>query len=137
MILEILVDCCTKLGQPSFQLEQRAQNLAQEIAASVLYHLTSDAEHYLSSLSDMESPRPGRPIGGLLLLHPLNVVLRCAIISPSLRAYTSKCLAWIGKNMGIGQATVLSKESDLLPIFNEFFILFFGMLILIKFLDGK
>mgnify|MGYP005989296833 CR=1 FL=1 len=126
MILEILFDCSTKLGQPSFQLRQRAQKLAQEIAASVLYHLTSDAEHYLNSLSGIESARPGRPIGGLLLLHPLNVVLRCAIISPSLRAYSSKCLAWIGKNMSIGQATVLSKESNLLPIF-----ILFEMLILI------
>ncbi|KAL1885325.1 hypothetical protein Plec18167_001982, partial [Paecilomyces lecythidis] len=93
--------------------QYKAQELAEDIAASVAYHLTVDPESYIQTPS--KPIVPGRPVGGLLLLHPLYVITRAPVVSPQLRAQMSECLAWIGKNMGIGQATLLSNLTSPLP----------------------
>lgn len=48
--------------------------------------------------------QPGKPVGGLFLLHPLWVMTVSFVVSPEMQASARHCLAWIGTNMGIGQA---------------------------------
>ncbi|KAI9741379.1 MAG: hypothetical protein M1834_003096 [Cirrosporium novae-zelandiae] len=95
-------------------LTKEAQKLAEGIVASIPYHLTKDPQTYIhETQTGSEEIIPGSPVGGLLLMHPLFVAARMPVVSPQLRAYMSRCLAWIGKNMGIGQSTLLSNASAL------------------------
>lgn len=112
MILDIVVTCEQRLGERLPAQEQRtagyasqAEALAEGIAASIPFHLTSNLAGHMHA-SPMEI---GRPIGGLLLLHPLNVLVNSTSISQEMRDYAGRCLKWIGENMGIGQASVLAK----------------------------
>lgn len=116
MTLDIIIRCSKRLQGSDIQLQEqkKADKLTEEIAASIPYHLTDDLQVYVQELQTGSGIMiPGRPVGGLLLLHPLYVAARLSIVSPQLRDYMSGCLAWIGKNMGIGQATLLSNASVL------------------------
>ncbi|KAL2847843.1 hypothetical protein BJY01DRAFT_163826 [Aspergillus pseudoustus] len=96
---------------------EKASGLVKDILASIPYHLAKDlsavdmSSSTTSGLRTSPTPAPGvgRPVGGLLLLHPLYVLSSCTIVPPSVQMYVRKCLAWIGEHMGIGQATVMSK----------------------------
>lgn len=85
------------------RLQRDARALAIDIAASVPFHLTSRPY----AVPAVESP--GQPVGGLLLLHPLYVASTLHIVPQELRIYFRRCLAWIGSNMAIGQASLLAK----------------------------
>jgi hypothetical protein len=99
---------------------EKATGLVHEILASIPYHLAKDLSAVgtmspsapgglRTSSTSTSAPGVGRPVGGLLLLHPLYVLSSCTIVPTSVQAYVLKCLAWIGEHMGIGQATVMSK----------------------------
>jgi hypothetical protein len=98
---------------------EKASGLVDDILASIPYHLANDlsavgtitSSSTTSGLctSTTSPPGVGRPVGGLLLLHPLYVLSSCTIVPPSVQMYVRMCLAWIGEHMGIGQATVMSK----------------------------
>lgn len=94
---------------PAF--EKRATSLSADIMASIPFHLAGNLEGYLQ-LVDNGVPLipPGRPVGGLLLLHPLYAAARCTVIPRAHRVYFMDTLAWIGQNMGIGQATLLANN---------------------------
>ena len=114
MVLDIIVRCTKRLlGDDLSPPERiRAEELAEDIASSIPYHLIMDPDINLKDLdSNLRSLKMGSPVGGLLLLHPLYVVTRSETISAQLRVHMCKCLAWIGKHMGIGQATLLSDVS--------------------------
>ena len=116
MILEVLAICLDSLKLSSDHVS-RGQKLVEEIAASVPYHLTGDVNLYLSN--PPKTSRlfvAGKPVGGLFLLHPFNVVLWSQIVSSELRAYASSCLVWICDNMEIGQAGLLSNVSSPLTL---------------------
>ncbi|OCL02966.1 hypothetical protein AOQ84DRAFT_303720 [Glonium stellatum] len=116
MILDIIVRCLKRLEGNEIRTreQEEVQRLAEGIAASVPYHLTEDLQGYIQGIqAGSDTMIPGKPVGGLLLLHPLYVVARSSVVSPQLQAYMSECLEWIGKNMGIGQATLLSNASIL------------------------
>jgi len=52
---------------------------------------------------------PGRPVGGLLLMHPIYVASTLLIVPQHMREYMKECLEWIGMHMGIGQASLFAK----------------------------
>jgi hypothetical protein len=59
---------------------------------------------------------PGKSVGGLLILHPLTVSSTLSVVSLEMQTHFRNCLAWIGDNMGIGQATLLAKVSEFLMV---------------------
>jgi hypothetical protein len=113
MILDIMIRCSKYLGlNDNFLAQTKAIGLAEDIAASIPYHLTNDVRKYVRRIHDLLPTKfYGRPVGGLLILHPLWVVANSSIISRELQHHMRKQLSWIGKNMGIGQATLLANEN--------------------------
>ena len=92
-------------------LEERARVLSAAIIASVPYHLAADLDEYLRlANAGASNIPPNRPVGGLLLLHPLYTAARCTVIPQAHRDCYLNALAWIGKYMGIGQATLLANS---------------------------
>jgi len=118
-VLDIIVRChwaTTNLHQDSEidpLIWEEAQNLASNIAASIPYYLAENVQVFLNQTlaSDVASKAmtPGPSVGGLLLMHTLFMVSNFSVVDPALKVYLKDCLAWIGRNMGIGQATMLSK----------------------------
>ncbi|TVY80763.1 hypothetical protein LSUE1_G007403 [Lachnellula suecica] len=91
-------------------LNNTAESIAEEIFASVPYHLADNLQVFLSDLATSKHViDPGRTLGGLLLMHPLYVVSKMPFLPESMRIYAQKCLLWTGTYMGIGQATLLAK----------------------------
>ncbi|CAM1507557.1 Fc.00g071980.m01.CDS01 [Cosmosporella sp. VM-42] len=89
--------------------EVRAKELVAGLKASIPYYLAVDIDEYLR-LADAGPPSipPNRPVGGLLLLHPLYAAARCTIVPRHDRMYFLDVLNWIGEKMGIGQSTLLA-----------------------------
>ncbi|KAL2867803.1 putative C6 transcription factor [Aspergillus lucknowensis] len=83
------------------------------ILASIPYHLTEDVETFLRNNGRQEISNAGRAAGGLLLMHPIYALSKLPGVSPEMREYMRKCLAWIGRNMGVGQASLLANGSGL------------------------
>lgn len=99
-----------KDGQDHVSELRNALDIADDMVASIPYHLTEDLQVFLRDIgSSEEIINPGRPVGGLYLMHPVYVASTLEILPPQMREYMRKCLAWIGTYMGIGQASVLSK----------------------------
>lgn len=93
--------------------QAEAQELVESIVASIPYHVLEDPEALLLQAGRCADQfKPGRPVAGLLLMHPLYVTSMLPVVSPPLCAHLRECLGWIGQNMGIGQATLLSKVSS-------------------------
>lgn len=118
LLLDALAKVSRLIGRQDLiaTYEQRAQTLAAGIKASIPYHLAADLDEYLRLISAGVPLIPrNRPVGGLLLLHPLYAAASCTVIPLEDRAYFLDCLSWIGQNMGIGQATLLANwlRSDL------------------------
>jgi hypothetical protein len=116
MVLDIMLRCLHHLGstdvRPQEQLD--AQNIAEAMAASIPFHLTADAHVYVQQVqAGAGNMVPGRPVGGLLMLHPLHMAMGCTAVSQELRDYMGNRLQWIGRTMGIGQATLLGDVSVL------------------------
>ena len=92
---------------------EEAQRLSLEIAASIPYFLAENVQAFWNQTlaSDMK-PKPmvpGPSVGGLLSMHTLYSMSKLSVVDPTLKDYLKDCLAWIGRNMGIGQATMLSE----------------------------
>ncbi|KAI2624308.1 hypothetical protein GGR54DRAFT_655075 [Hypoxylon sp. NC1633] len=114
--IDLLARLARRLSHESMipDLEVRAQHVVANMVASIPYHLAYDLSEYLRLVENgASSIPPNRPIGGLLLLHPLYAAARCLVVPISSRIYLSKCLSWIGQNMGIGQATMLGESARL------------------------
>ncbi|KAF2792378.1 hypothetical protein K505DRAFT_246780 [Melanomma pulvis-pyrius CBS 109.77] len=88
--------------------------ILEDMLATIPYHLVNNLPAFVSLLSnEAQITEPGRYLGGLLLMHPLYVVSEIPFLSEPTRVYIRKCLAWIGSNMGIGQATLLANTRDI------------------------
>lgn len=112
LILEVIVRCKTILaGADSAQDEvAKARVLVDDMIASIPYQLSPEGlSACLKPERDTPTILPGKPIGGMLLLHPLWVVSITSIVPSEIRTRMRQCLAWIGRTMGIGQATLLSR----------------------------
>ena len=123
--IDILIRLARALGRKGVisSYEERAKALSAHIKASVPYHLAANLDEYIHLINTgVSNIPPNRPVGGLLLLHPLYAAARCTAIPHSDRLYHINCLAWIGSQMGIGQATLLanSLRSELLGNFTSF-----------------
>ena len=117
LFLDQVIRCELQFPEPDRKLTvgrlySEVQTLAADLAASVHFHLTGSAEVPPSSAHGVITP--GKSVGGLLILHPLTVSSTLSVVSPEMQTHFRNCLAWIGDNMGIGQATLLAKVRDLL-----------------------
>ncbi|KAE9382116.1 hypothetical protein N431DRAFT_321891 [Stipitochalara longipes BDJ] len=94
--------------------QKEALNIVEDIIASIPYHLTDDLQRFLGD-GDYEGKEiePGRPVGGLLLMHPVYVASTLLVVPQDTREYLKDCLSWIGINMGIGQASVFAKAPQI------------------------
>lgn len=96
------------------EFADKADHVAEQIAASVPYHLTDNLYGFLhQDVEKAEIEHSGKSLGGLLLMHPLYIAAQMQFISPKMRQYMQRCLVWIGQDMGIGQALVLATTSDI------------------------
>jgi hypothetical protein len=83
------------------ELVQDANRTAENMIASIPYHLADNLQVFLGKLStSADIPETGRTLGGFLLIHPLYVASRMAFLSSPMRDYLRRCLAWIGSRMG-------------------------------------
>ncbi|RAK99901.1 putative C6 transcription factor [Aspergillus ibericus CBS 121593] len=113
-----LIDIITKIsdtlqdGRDYTREKIDADRLLKELLSSIPYHLTEclpDFLRHMSKVSDIQTP--GRAAGGLLLMHPIYLLCQLSIVSLEIREYLTRCLEWIGMNMGVGQASLLAKQS--------------------------
>jgi hypothetical protein len=85
-------------------------SLVAGLKASIPYHLSRDVEEYIKNanagIADLQTNQLS---GGLLLFHHLYSIGRCTVVDASTRQYLANVLKWIGNEMGIGNATVLSE----------------------------
>jgi hypothetical protein len=119
MVLNVIVRCQWAIAHLPQDAEidpfiwEEAQKLTLDIVASIPYFLAENAQVFSNQTlaSDMTSKAmiPGPSVGGLLSMHTLYMVSKLSVVNPVLKDYLKDCLAWIGRNMGIGQATMLSE----------------------------
>ena len=91
---------------------QDALRLVEDIVSSIPFHLAEDLQVFLRDMeckNTVAMMKPGRPVGGLLLMHPIYVASKLSIVPLQLQEYTRECLEWITLYMGIGQASLLAK----------------------------
>lgn len=119
LLLDVIVSCDQAISRLSQDAEvdhtvsKEIYDLTLDIAAAVPYHLADNVQVFfdqtLSSDEINKAMIPGRSVGGLLLMHTLYMVSTLPVVDPAINRYCKDCLAWIGRNMGIGQATMLSQ----------------------------
>ena len=102
--------------------QQDALRLVEDIISSIPFHLAEDLSAFLHRLQGGEVGKaemgkesvaatliPGRPVGGLLLMHSIYVASKLSIVPQQMREYMDDCLEFIAKYMGIGQASLFAK----------------------------
>ncbi|KAJ5930365.1 hypothetical protein N7466_005858 [Penicillium verhagenii] len=90
--------------------QNEALNLVEDIIASIPFHLSEDLQIFLRERHDnTEITNAGRPVGGLLIMHSIYIASHLEIFPMEVRDYLKTCLVWIGRRMGIGQATLLAQ----------------------------
>jgi len=113
MILNVIIRCSKRLEEPNGYHDEKFQfdELSNDMVASIPFYLCQDIAKFMIQVeTDIYSAiTPGKSLGGLLLMHPLFVTSSLAVTSPQLQDSLKNCLSWIGTNMGIGEATLLSK----------------------------
>lgn len=93
------------------QLYKDIEKGIEEIISSIPFLLAASLPDFIANVATKTPLVPGRPVGGLLLMHALYVLMTLPVIDLKLKVYIQNCLRWIGDHMGIGQATILSKVS--------------------------
>lgn len=113
LALDVIYRCMIRIGNgQTAELEFEAKLIAEEIAASIPYHLKASSAAYCQQSGDTnEGMQSIKTSGGLFLLHPLWVVSICSIIPSEIRRSMQECLRWIGINLGIQQALLLADVS--------------------------
>ncbi|KAF5005706.1 hypothetical protein FDECE_7867 [Fusarium decemcellulare] len=114
MLLDVLLRMRRQLDPQSSatSLQQQASDLVNDLISSIPFHLAARPEDCSQSARHYTKPiTPNKPIGGLLLLHPLYAAARSSILHYNDREYLSDCLEWIWENMGIGQARLLAQST--------------------------
>lgn len=120
IILASIATQCAKALPTHAEFLERASTLRSQ-AREIIKGLLSSLPFFLlanvsSVFQDGAEPRPGPPLGGLLILQPLYLVLiQDNIISEGEAAYMRRCLDWMGDYQGLGQAKVLSGATDMRP----------------------
>lgn len=89
-----------------------AQQLVADMLASIPYQVTDDLHVFSRDMeTQSEISNPGKAIHGLLLMHAVYITSNLSIVDPHVRVHLKECLLWIGKHMGIGQASFLATVS--------------------------
>lgn len=112
LLLALVIRISESLGDTALctGYSQDADRIFTELAASIPYHLTENLPDFINNLPvSKEITDSGRSLGGLLLMHPLYVASMLPFLHEAKRQYMRDCLAWIGSNMGFGQADLLAK----------------------------
>ncbi|PYI01580.1 putative C6 transcription factor [Aspergillus sclerotiicarbonarius CBS 121057] len=114
-----LSDITTKIGdtvqdgRDHTREKTDVERLCKELLSSIPYHLTDCLPDFLRDMERVsEIQTPGRAIGGLLLMHPIYVLCQLSIVPLEIREYLTRCLEWIGRNIGVGQASLLAKSKE-------------------------
>jgi hypothetical protein len=117
----LIVALIIKLSEASEENEDCSEYIrtvnciVDDVISSVPYHLTDNLQVFLGTSSlNKEIMDSGKFLGGLLLIHPLYIVSELPFVSGDMRDYMRTCLAWIGSEMGFGQATLLSNVRETL-----------------------
>ncbi|KAL4958668.1 Zn(II)2Cys6 transcription factor domain-containing protein [Aspergillus stella-maris] len=115
-LLDVLIclapRCDFRNGQTLFKWENHAWRLIGDFVLSIPFHLARSTEEYVASTTARSGQPPvGRYVGGLFLLHLIYVLSSTPLVPPYYQNYARECLDWIGENMGIGLASVLSREN--------------------------
>ncbi|KAL3446437.1 hypothetical protein BJX65DRAFT_131202 [Aspergillus insuetus] len=84
-----------------------------DVIASIPYFLAEDAQAFLRDDTTQDIANTGRTAGGLLLMHQLYALSKLPMVFPEMRDYFNRCLAWIGERMGIGQASLFAKDTNI------------------------
>lgn len=92
--------------------------LLDDLLACIPFHLVENLHMFIRDAATaggtlQEIPNPGRPVGGLLLMHHIEFASRLTdgLVSADVRDYLKRCLIWISTEMGIGQAGVFARVS--------------------------
>ena len=121
-LIDVLLKCSERLhdkptpfgGTNTFRaLQKESQSLADDIAASVPFHLVANLDETLHILKTKNRGdiRPQKALGGLLLMYPLYIAATLPPVSFTQREWMKARLIWIGKRMGIGEAAMLANVS--------------------------
>lgn len=110
LLLDLILALSDALNDGEDHAHERSEAVRQvdDIVASIPYHLTDELSSFIEGGADREL-KPGRAVGGLLLMHPLFVASRVGTVGEEMREYLQECLVWIARNMGIGQAARFAK----------------------------
>ena len=91
---------------------QDALGLVEDIISSIPFHLAEDIQTFLVNMGNENAASimtPGRPVGGLLLMHSIYAISKLSVVPQRMREYMGDCLEWIAMHMGIGQASLFAK----------------------------
>ncbi|EPS41767.1 hypothetical protein H072_4268 [Dactylellina haptotyla CBS 200.50] len=129
ILLNLLHECDTRLKNdnpedlfvpcPNLQnyIFKQAKELIDGMAASMFFHLILDPLAVVQDLTATSSDQifkaiyPNKTFGGLLLIHSMHAAATLSIVPLPIRTMFKEHLGWIGKYMGVGQATLLSEPS--------------------------
>ncbi|KAL3459651.1 hypothetical protein BJX64DRAFT_264482 [Aspergillus heterothallicus] len=118
-LLDLIIRLCDILFNtptPRSNQDEHLQDLLSQLSdliASIPYFLAEDVQAFLRQTGTKAISNPGRTAGGLLLMHPLYILTELPTVLPELREYFKRCLEWIGERMGIGQASLFSKDESI------------------------
>jgi hypothetical protein len=115
LLVALIIKLSDSLGDNESCIDHihAANRIVKDMVASVPYHLADNLQVFLSELAtSTEITKPGRLLGGLLLMHPLYVASKMPFLPEKMQEYMRRCLTWIGSNMGFGQATLLAKVRE-------------------------
>ena len=111
-LIDIIITIADTLQDGKDYARERADasHLCKKLLSSIPYHLTECLPEFLRETERAsEIQTPGRAVGGLLLMHPMFVLRQLSIVPLEIREYLTRCLEWIGMNMGVGQASNFAK----------------------------
>ncbi|KAK0105409.1 hypothetical protein ONS96_004799 [Cadophora gregata f. sp. sojae] len=110
-LLSLAIALTTPDGnENSIQYIDIANNIVEDIFASVPYHLADNLPVFLEGTERKLPIDPGRTLGGLLLMHPLYALSKIDFLPDRTKDYARECLRWIGEEMGIGQAGLMANS---------------------------
>lgn len=96
------------------RLKRQVDVLVEDVLASIPFFLLANAEAAL--ISSPEPLEPGPSAGGVLLMHALHILtMQREIITDDVAEYMRRCLRWMDRWQGLGQAKGLADSRDLAP----------------------
>jgi len=108
LVLNIILSCEHRINNDT-SIQKDVAALTEGIVSSIPYLLATDLQAFVEHATAGSKIVPGRLVGALLSMYTLYVLSTLPMVEEKLKVYIRGCLEWIGRHMGIGQATLLSK----------------------------